>query len=70
MVCHGALVMRVLTCRRALMHPYLVAAAMAQRKSELLRLQTLERIAGFQLHLEQQLRIMLENPDITSVHHN
>lgn len=43
-------------------------AAMAQRKSELLRLQTLERIAGFQLHLEQQLRIMLENPDLTSNH--
>ena len=41
---------------------------MAQRKSELLRLQTLERIAGFQAYLEGQLRIMLEDPDMTSIH--
>lgn len=44
-----------------------VCAAMAQRKSELLRLQTLERIAGFQQDLEQQLQIMLSNPDFTLV---
>ena len=37
---------------------------MAQRKSELLRLQTLERIAGFQQDLEGQLQIMLSNPDV------
>lgn len=43
------------------------SAAMAQRKSELLRLQTLERIAGFQQDLEGQLQIMLSNPDATSV---
>lgn len=67
---HCAFALRVLSCTVALMHSSLVAAAMAQRKSELLRLQTLERIAGFQLHLEQQLRVMLENPDITSVHHS
>lgn len=43
------------------------SAAMAQRKSELLRLQTLERIAGFQQDLEGQLQIMLSNPDAASV---
>lgn len=42
-------------------------AAMAQRKSELLRLQTLERIAGFQQDLEAQLQIMLSNPELTSL---
>ncbi|DBA93024.1 TPA: hypothetical protein ACH3X2_003363 [Trebouxia sp. C0005] len=42
-------------------------AAMAQRKSELLRLQTLERIAGFQQDLEGQLHILLTNPELTSV---
>ncbi len=42
-------------------------AAMAQRKSELLRLQTLERIAGFQHDLEGQLHILLTNPELTSV---
>lgn len=40
---------------------------MAQRKSELLRLQTLERIAGFQQDLEGQLHILLTNPELTSV---
>ena len=45
----------------------LFIAAMAQRKSELLRLQTLERIAGFQQDLEAQLQIMLSNPALTSV---
>ena len=40
---------------------------MAQRKSELLRLQTLERIAGFQNDLEEQLQIMMLNPDLISV---
>ena len=40
---------------------------MAQRKSELLRLQTLERIAGFQQDLEEQLHILLANPELTSV---
>lgn len=43
------------------------SAAMAQRKSELLRLQTLERIAGFQQDLEGQLQIMLSNPELTVV---
>ncbi|DBB12085.1 TPA: hypothetical protein ACH3X3_006197 [Trebouxia sp. C0006] len=42
-------------------------AAMAQRKSELLRLQTLERIAVFQRDLEGQLRILLSNPDLNSL---
>ncbi len=40
---------------------------MAQRKSELLRLQTLERIAVFQRDLEGQLRILLSNPDLNSL---
>ena len=39
---------------------------MAQRKSELLRLQTLERIAGFQQDLEGQLQIMLSHPKLAS----
>ncbi len=34
-----------------------LSAAMAQRRSELLKLQTLEKIAGYEKELEAQLRI-------------
>lgn len=41
-----------------------IRAAMAQRKSELLKLETLERIAGFKRELEQQLESLpSETPD-------
>ncbi|KAK9831205.1 hypothetical protein WJX74_007391 [Apatococcus lobatus] len=66
----------LLLCQRAVQqqlrkHPEIeieVRSAIAQRKSELMKLETLERLAAFQADLEQEMNLMrerLETPSMT-----